>query len=194
VKIDWKILDPRLKLFLIVSFLFSLGNSSDTFLLLNAKNLGMSTTVVVFMYVLYNISQTAFSTPAGLLSDKFGAKKVFMGGLLVFSLVYFLFGFAQSSQLLWLLFPLYGVYIAATDGVSKVYISEFITTKESGTYFGAYYTLTAIGTFLASFIGGILWSKLSPSSTFYFGSILSFAAFIIFTLFQQNVLSKKAAI
>ena len=186
VKIDWKNLDPHLKIFLIVSFLFSLGNSSDTFLLLNAKNLGMTTTIVVLMYVLYNISQTVFSTPAGLLADKLGAKKVFMGGLFVFSLVYFFFGFVQSSLWLWFLFPLYGIYIAATDGVSKSYIAEFITAKESGTYFGAYYTLTAVGAFFASFIGGILWSKLSPSATFYFGSILSFSAFMIFIIFQSK--------
>jgi len=186
VKIDWKNLDPHLKIFLIVSFLFSLGNSSDTFLLLNAKNLGMTTTIVVLMYVLYNISQTVFSTPAGLLADKLGAKKVFMGGLFVFSLVYFFFGFVQSSLWLWFLFPLYGIYIAATDGVSKSYIAEFITPKESGTYFGAYYTLTAVGAFFASFIGGILWSKLSPSATFYFGSILSFSAFMIFIIFQSK--------
>ena len=186
VKIDWKNLDPHLKIFLIVSFLFSLGNSSDTFLLLNAKNLGMTTTIVVLMYVLYNISQTVFSTPAGLLADKLGAKKVFMGGLFVFSLVYFFFGFIQSSLWLWFLFPLYGIYIAATDGVSKSYIAEFITAKESGTYFGAYYTLTAVGAFFASFIGGILWSKLSPSATFYFGSILSFSAFMIFIIFQSK--------
>ena len=186
VKIDWKNLDPHLKIFLIVSFLFSLGNSSDTFLLLNAKNLGMTTTLVVLMYVLYNISQTVFSTPAGLLADKLGAKKVFMGGLFVFSLVYFFFGFVQSSLWLWFLFPLYGIYIAATDGVSKSYIAEFITAKESGTYFGAYYTLTAVGAFFASFIGGILWSKLSPSATFYFGSILSFSAFMIFIIFQSK--------
>ena len=186
VKIDWKNLDPHLKIFLIVSFLFSLGNSSDTFLLLNAKNLGMTTTIVVLMYVLYNISQTVFSTPAGLLADKLGAKKVFMGGLFVFSLVYFFFGFVQSSLWLWFLFPLYGIYIAATDGVSKSYIAEFITAKESGTYFGAYYTLTAVGAFFASFIGGILWSKLSPSATFYFGSILSFSVFMIFIIFQSK--------
>jgi len=125
-------------------------------------------------------------TPAGLLADKLGAKKVFTGGLFVFSLVYFFFGFVQSSLWLWFLFPLYGIYIAATDGVSKSYIAEFITAKESGTYFGAYYTLTAVGAFFASFIGGILWSKLSPSATFYFGSILSFSAFMIFIIFQSK--------
>lgn len=191
IKIDWRVLDPKLKLFLLISFIFALGNSSDTFLLLNAKNLGLSTTLVVLAYVLYNISQTVFATPAGLLSDKVGARKIFAGGLLVFSIVYLFFGLARNPVWLWILFPIYGVYIAATDGVSKAYISEFITKKESGTFFGAYYTLIAIGTFLASVIGGLLWSSISPSAIFYYGSILAFLAFIILILFHNSLLDVK---
>ncbi len=191
VKINWKMLDPKLKLFLLISFLFSLGNSSDAFLLLYAKYLGLTTTLVVLAYVLYNISQTAFSTPAGSLADKFGAKKIYLGGLLVFSVIYFFFGLTKQSMWLWILFPLYGIYIAATDGVSKSYIAEFITKKESGTYFGAYYTLTAIGAFLASAIGGLLWNKVNPSATFYYGSILSFVAFMVLLLFSNRLYRKK---
>jgi MFS family permease len=189
VKIDWKLLDPKLKLFLLISFIFALGNSSDTFLLLNAKNLGLSTTLVVLAYVLYNISQTVFATPAGYLSDKFGARKIFASGLVVFSIVYLFFGLAKDSLWLWVLFPVYGVYIAATDGVSKAYISEFITKKESGTFFGAYYTLTAVGTFFASVIGGLLWSIISPSATFLYGSILALLAFIVLILFHKRMLN-----
>lgn len=191
VKIDWRLLSPKLQLFLIISFIFALGNSSDTFLLLNAKNLGFSTTLVVLTYVLYNIFQTVFATPAGLLADKFGARKIFAGGLVVFGIVYFFFGLVTNPAWLWLLFPIYGVYIAATDGVSKAYISEFITKKESGTFFGAYYTFVAVGTFLASVIGGILWSSINPSATFYYGSILAFVAFIILILFHKRLLDVK---
>ncbi len=187
VKINWGLLKPKLKLFLVISFLFSLGNSSDVFLLLYAKNLGLTTTLVVLAYVLYNISQTLFATPAGSLADKIGAGRVFSAGLLVFSLVYFSFGFVKDPIWLWLLFPIYGIYIAATDGVSKAYISEFINKEESGTFFGAYYTLTAIGTFFASLAGGLLWNVINPSSTFFFGAIMSFLAFLVFTLFNRKV-------
>ena len=86
-------MDSKLKLFMLISFIFAAGNSSDAFLLLNAKNLGLTTSMVVLMYVLYNISQTVFATPAGILADKFGARKVFAGGLLVFSFVYLFFHF-----------------------------------------------------------------------------------------------------
>jgi MFS family permease len=186
VKIDWKLLQPKLRYFLIISFIFALGNSSDTFLLLNAKNLGLSTNLVVLTYVLYNVSQTIFATPAGQLSDKLGARKIFSGGLIVFSFVYLLFGLVKNPAWLWLLFPLYGIYIATTDGVSKAYISEFIHTSESGTFFGAYYTLTAIGSFFASVIGGLLWNWINPSATFYYGSIMAFVAFVIFVIFQKK--------
>jgi len=84
------------------------------------------------------------------------------------------------------LFPLYGVYIAATDGVSKAYISEFITKKESGTFFGIYYFLTAIGTFFASVIGGILWSSISPHATFFYGSAMAFLAFLVLLFYKQK--------
>jgi MFS family permease len=182
----WNILDRRLKIFLVISFLFSIGNSSDAFLLLQAKNLGLTTTLVVLTYVLYNISQTVFATPLGKLADFVGAKKVFLMGLIIFAIVYFLFGIIHTSNFLWLLFPIYGVYIAATDGVSKAYIGGFINKEESGTFFGAYYFITAIGTFLASVIGGLLWSYINPSSTFFYGSLMAILAFIIFSLYQKE--------
>ena len=187
VKISFKNMDSKLKLFLLISFIFAAGNSSDVFILLQAKNLGLTTIAVVFAYVLYNVSQTVFSTPAGILSDKLGARKIFAGGLVVFSLVYLSFGVINSSFFLWFLFPIYGVYIAATDGVSKAYLSEFIQKKESGTYFGAYYTLTAIGTFLASLIGGLLWQFISPHATFLYGSLMAFIAFVILIIFHKKL-------
>lgn len=186
IKIQWHLLQSKLKVFLLISFIFSLGNSSDAFLLLKAKNLGFSTTLVVLAYVLYNISQTVFATPAGHLSDKLGARNVFSGGLLVFAIVYLFFGLTKQPYWLWFLFPIYGIYIAATDGVSKAYISEFISKKESGTFFGAYYALTAIGTLFASIIGGLLWGTVGPSATFFYGSFMAFLAFIMLLHFKSK--------
>lgn len=187
VKISFKNMNFRLKLFLLISFIFAAGNSSDAFLLLRAKNLGLTTTIVVLIYVLYNISQTVFAAPLGHLSDKFGARKIYISGLLVFAIVYFAFGLVHNPAWLWLLFPIYGIYIAATDGVSKAYLSEFIDKKESGTYFGAYYTLNAVGIFLASLFGGFLWYKISPSATFMYGSVMAFLAFLIFVSFRKRL-------
>ncbi|MGB9883697.1 MAG: MFS transporter, partial [Microgenomates group bacterium] len=126
--------------------------------------------------------------PLGKLSDKIGHRKMFAFGLLVFSLVYFLFGFVKDGLYLWLLFPIYGVYIAATDGVSKAYLGEFINEKEAGSIYGFYQMILAIASFFASWFAGILWAKVSPSATFYFGALMSFLAFLILNL---NKLLKK---
>lgn len=168
-----------LVLFFIISVIFALGNSSDAFLILRAKNLGLSTTLVVATYILYNLSQTIFSTPAGQLADKIGARKVYAIGLLVFSAVYFSFGIINHSFWIWVLFPIYGVYIAATDGVSKAYISEFISEKESGTYFGLYQTGIAIASFFASYVAGLLWYKINPAATFFYGAGMALLAFLV---------------
>ncbi len=189
VKIDFKSINPRLKIFLLVSFIFTLGNSSDAFLLLRAKDLGLTTIFVTLTYILYNISQTIFATPAGKLADKIGAKKVFALGLLTFSLVYFAFGMIRNPIFIWFIFPIYGIYIAFTDGVSKAYVSEFIDKKESGSYFGLHQTLMAIGAFFASTIGGLIWKKIDPSFTFYYGSFMAFFALAVFVLSSFNYLN-----
>jgi len=169
----------KLVLFFTISMIFALGNSSDAFLILRAKNLGLTTTLVVVAYILYNLSQTIFSTPAGQLADKIGARKVYAIGLLVFSAVYFSFGIINHPFWIWVLFPIYGIYIAATDGVSKAYISEFISEKESGTYFGLYQTGIAIASFFASYVAGLLWYKINPAATFFYGAGMALLAFLV---------------
>lgn len=175
---SWKKLDKKVKFFIIISLIFALGNSSDAFLILRAKNLGLTTQYAVMVYVLYNVIQTISATFLGKLSDKIGHRKMFAFGLLIFSLVYFLFGSIQNSFYLWFLFPFYGLYISATDGVSKAYLGEFINKKESGSIFGFYQMMLAFAAFFASWFGGILWSKISPAATFYFGSLMSLLAFL----------------
>jgi MFS family permease len=185
---SFKNINPKVKLFLLISFIFALGNSSDAFLILRSKDLGLTTQLAVMVYVLYNLVQTLFSTPLGKLSDKIGHRKMFSFGLLVFSFVYFCFGAVKSSFYLWFLFPIYGLYIAATDGVSKAYLGEFIKEKEAGSIYGLYQMLIAFASFFASFIGGLLWSKINPSATFYFGSLMAFLSFLV--LFYGKVFRK----
>jgi MFS family permease len=186
VNFSWKSLDPKVKFFVLVSFIFALGNSSDAFLILRAKNLGLTTQLAVFAYVLYSLVQTVLSAPIGSLSDKIGHRKMFIFGLLVFSLVYLAIGIVNNSIFLWFLFPLYGIYVAATDGVSKAYLGEFIKEREAGSVYGLYQMVIALATFFASWFGGLLWAKVAPSATFYFGAIMSFLAFLIFIVGRRK--------
>jgi MFS family permease len=172
-------MNSKLKLFFFVSIIFSLGNSSDTFLILRAQNLGLTTALIILTYVLYNVSQTIFSVPAGLIADKIGDRRVYAAGLIIFSFVYLAFGAIHNSFWIWFIFPVYGLYIAFTDSISKAYIAEFITEKVSGTYFGLYQTVISFATFFASFFAGILWTSFGASSTFYYGSFMAFAAFLL---------------
>src|SRR3989339_77091 len=112
VKIAWRELDPSFKIFLLVTVVFSLGNSSDAFLILRAKGLGLSIFYTIFAYVVFNLSYSLFSLPAGMISDRVGPRKVLFIGFLVFSAIYMMFGLVNNGAFVWILFPLYGVYMA----------------------------------------------------------------------------------
>jgi len=185
-KFSLKNLNPAFKIFLIVSIIFAIGNSSDAFLILRAKNLGLTTVLAIFAYVIFNLFYAIFSTPAGVLSDKIGPKKLLTFGFFFFAFIYFLFGISQSSILIWLLFALYGIYMALTEGIGKAYISQIGEKERLATSFGIYQTAIGICTFFASLIAGILWSKINPSAPFIFGSILALIAGFMFLFYSKE--------
>ncbi|MEI7451963.1 MAG: MFS transporter [Candidatus Falkowbacteria bacterium] len=192
VKFSWKSLDKNFKLFLAVSVIFAIGNSSDVFIILRAKNLGFSLTLTILSYVLFNFAYSIFSYPAGAVADKIGSKKVLTFGFILFAAVYFALGFINQAWLIWILFPLYGLYMALTDGVSRSYISTIVPATQSGTAFGAYQTVVGLCAFLASFIAGWLWNLLSPSAPFVFGGIMALIAAAVFISFDFLKLNKKS--
>jgi MFS family permease len=192
VKIIWKNLDKNLKLFLFISVLFAIGNSSDVFIILRAQNLGLSVTLTILTYVLFNFCYSAFSYPAGAVADKIGSKKVLAFGYILFAAVYLAFGLINQSLFIWFLFPLYGIYMALTDGVSRSYISEIVPEVKIGTAFGAYQTVIGLCAFLASFIAGWLWNLINPSAPFIFGAAMSLLAALVFIFFNtKSKLIKK---
>lgn len=182
---EWKKANISFKLFLLVSFIFTIGNSSMAFLILRAQNLGLSITLSISVYVLANISSALFGIPAGILADKVGAKRVLFFGYLLFSYVYLMFGMADSAGIVWFLFPAYGLFLALTEGVGKAYISRLVPHEIAASAFGIYQVAIGTATFLASFIAGELWTKISPSAPFVFGSVIAFSSAIIFYLISR---------
>lgn len=172
----WDGFGPQYKLFLLVSIIFSLGNSSDVFLILRSKDLGLSASLVVLAYVVYNIFYALFSYPAGILADRIGFKKVIFAGFFIFSLVYAGFGMANNPHAVWPLFAVYGFYIAFTEGVSKAYISNIASKDKVGTAIGLYYTATGIAVLFASLVAGGLWSLFGPPAAFFYGTLTSLLA------------------
>ena len=184
---NWRNLDHSFKIFLLISFIFALGNSSDAFLILRAQNLGLSLILVVLAYVLFNFTYAIFSIPAGIISDKIGPKKVLLIGFLLFSAVYLFFGLAHSSLFLWFLFPVYGMYMALTEGVGKAYISNLVPQEKTGTAFGVYQTTIGLCTFFASLIAGLFWTYIDVSAPFIFGSIIAVISAFLFVVLEKKV-------
>jgi len=174
------------KILLIGLALFSLGNSSDTFLILKSKNIGMSLTLVILAYVLYNFVYSAFSVPAGKIADKIGKTKVFLGGLILYALVYIGFAVNKSLWGVFLLFFIYGFYIAMTDGISKAIAGSIVDKERAGTAYGLMQTVIGLSTLLASVIGGFLWTLIGPYATFYFGSACAILAFFFLIVYFRT--------
>jgi MFS family permease len=177
---------PQLKMFLFGLCVFSLGNSSDSFLILRAKNLGLSLVLIISAYILYNIVYALSSVPAGVISDKIGTKKVFITGIIIFMLVYLGFAVDKSGVFVWPLFAIYGFYIGLTDGVSKAMVGALISKEQAGTAYGALTTITSLFTLFASVIGGFLWSLVASSATFYFAVICAAISIPIFLLIKPK--------
>lgn len=172
-------LDGNLKLYLAVTFLFTLGNSSNSFLLLRAYDIGFSSSDTILLYFIYNITASALAIPCGKLSDKFGRKGLLISGYLTFSLVYFGFAFCNSKWLMILIFMIYGVYTAMTAGVERAFIAEIAPKSLKGTMLGLHSTLAGIALLPASMIAGFLWDGIGAYAPFVFGGIMSFASAII---------------
>lgn len=174
-----KKLDKRLHLYLGVTFLFTLGNSSNSFLLLRAADVGFSSSSAVLLYFVYNITASILAVPCGKLSDKFGRKKLLVGGYLVFSLVYFGFAVCSSKPFMILIFIIYGIFTAMTAGVERAFIAEIAPPELKGTMLGLHSTLAGIALLPASIIAGLLWDGIGAYAPFVYGGLLSLIAAVI---------------
>ncbi len=146
--------------------LFTLFNSSDVFLLLKAKQSGLDDASVIGVYIFYNLVYAVFAFPLGILADKIGLKSIFVFGLIIFAVVYF--GMANCENKLWfyVLFFLYGIYAASTEGISKAWISNISDKKDTATAIGTYSGLQSICTMFASALAGFIWFQFGSDTTF----------------------------
>ena len=172
LKFNWGSLDKRLKFFLIFTFIFTLGNSSNQFLLLRAKNLGSSLSQVILFYLVYNLIYALFAYPAARISDKIGRKRILVLGYLFYGIVYFAFALNKSFLNLWFLFGLYGLYMGFTEGTEKALVSDMAPVDLRATAIGLHATFVGIGLFPASFLAGLLWKFFGPAAPFYLGGAL----------------------
>jgi MFS family permease len=173
--------DAKFKLFVLVVALFTLGNSSDAFLFLRAKNLGVNVVFIPLLWGLFNLVYTLSSTPAGVLSDKIGRRKIILFGFLVYGLSYLGFAFANRSLHVWILFAIYGVYYGLTDGALRAFVADLVKEEDKrGTAYGFYHGAVGFCALPASLILGYLWQTFGAHVAFSFGAVLALLAGVIF--------------
>jgi MFS family permease len=161
-------------LFLGISAIFALGNSSDAFLILRAKDLGLSLTAVILAYVLYNVVYSLLAMPSGIASDRLGRRMVMVGGFLVYGLVYLGFAAVGSGAAVWPLFAVYGVYIALTEGVARAFVADLAPVDRRATFLGVYHTSIGLMAVASSVLAGILWQAVAPGAPFLLGASTAF--------------------
>lgn len=182
----WKTSQREYKLLLIFLTLFSLVNSSDVFLILKSKQVANSDTIAILGYVFYNLIYAIASYPIGILSDKFGKKNTFIMGLIIFSAVYFGFAMNQNYYLIWILFALYGIYAASTEGVSKAWVSDLVPDEFRGTAIGLLTMLSSFAVMIGSVLAGFLWDSFGAQVPFLLSSIVSLIIAIFLFFFERN--------
>jgi len=170
--------DTRFKLFLVIMAVFTLGNSSDFFVILRAQNLGSSVLYVVLMLAVFNIAYAVTALPAGILSDRLGRRGIIAVGWFIYALVYL--GFALASELwqVWLLFAGYGVYYGVVEGVARAFVADLVPEEKRGTAYGLYHGVVGLALLPASLIAGWLWQAYIPAAPFFFGAGLAFIAML----------------
>jgi MFS family permease len=179
-KLGWKSFSGSYKFFIGVAALFSLGNSSDVFLILRAQNVGIPLAVIPLVYLTFNVIYGLGALPAGILSDRFGPKPIIFLSFILFGFIYL--GFAQAGRPvhIWFLFIAYGLFMAMTEGVQKAFLATIIPQEFKATGFGFYNTLVGLAVLPASLIGGLLWDRVGPQATFLYGSVTAWLAALLF--------------
>jgi len=185
-------------IFLVVVGIFTLGNSSDAFLVLRAQNLGVSVIGILIMLVVFNLVYSLVSTPAGSLSDRVDRRRMIIGGWLVYAAIYFGFALAQEGWQVWVLYVVYGLYYGMAYGTANALVADLVPENLRGTAYGTYHAMIGILAFPASLIAGILWQGagtwggFGPAAPFLFGAMLALSAALLMAFWFPRFTHKPA--
>lgn len=187
-RLSFSALNPDFKFFLLVVAIFTLGNSSDAFLVLRAQERGLNVAGVLGMLITFNLIYAVLSSPLGALSDRIGRKRLIIGGWLVYGLLYLGFAAAQTAWQIWMIYALYGLYYAAVEGTAKALVADLIPEEQRGTAYGFYNATVGLMALPASLMAGILWQGIGswagfgPSAPFIAGAVLALLSSVMLAL------------
>ena len=163
--------------FLAVMLIFTLGNSSDAFIILRAQGVGVPVELIPIVYALFNLVSALTAIPAGRLADRIGRRRVIGYGWAVYAFAYLGFAFANASWMIWALYAFYGLYYSLTEGSAKAMVAELVPDTSRGAAYGLYSASVGVMALPASLIAGALWN-ISPAVPFAFGATLAAVAFV----------------
>lgn len=181
--------------FLVVMLIFTLGNSSDAFLILRANDVGVSPVTIPLIIAAFNLVSALAAIPAGRLSDRIGRRKAITIGWAVYVVTYLGFALVKTPWMVWGLYTLYGLYYAFTEGSGKAMVAELVPEANRGAAYGLYNASIGVMALPASLIAGALWQRVSPVAPFAFGAIVAFIAFVALWFIperttQRNLIEK----
>jgi len=193
-KFHFKDLPAKYYFFLVILFIFTLGNSTDALLMVKANEIGVKVALIPLVYLITNVVSVLTAIPAGLFSDRIGKEKTLIAGYIIYAVVYYGFGITTSTRAIFALFALYGLYSAATDGIQKAFISDLIDKNKKGTGLGIYNALLGVTLLPASLIAGLLYDKVNSSVPFYFGAATAIISAILMLIFILTNRKEKESI
>lgn len=179
LKLHWNKWDKKFKYFLLIITLFTLGNSSDAFLLLRAKDLGIDIVSIPILWFVLHFSKTIFSIPGGSLSDRIGRRSVMILAWTVYGLVYMGFAFASKAYHIWLLFFIYGLFFGLSEGTERAWVADLVEESKRGTAYGVYNFFIGMATLPASLLMGLLWKTIGVQWAFSFGAVMALIAALL---------------
>ncbi len=185
-------INPRFLLFLIALLIFTLGNSTDAFLLLKAQNAGVCLALIPIIWMVLSISKTIFAIPGGRLSDKIGRKPVIIGGWVVYGATYLGFAFAGGQATIWGLFFAYGLYFGLCEGTEKAFVAELTPEKARGNAYGLYNLAIGIGALPASVIFGLVWDMWGSRYAFIMGALLALIASLVLAFVKKPISAQNS--
>jgi MFS family permease len=175
--ISLKVLRGPFAGFMVVMLIFTLGNSSDAFLILRANDVGIQPVVIPLIIAAFNLVSALAAIPAGKLSDRIGRRKAITIGWAIYAVTYLGFALVKAPWMVWGLYMLYGLYYAFTEGSGKAMVAELVPEANRGAAYGLYNASIGVMALPASLIAGALWQRISSAAPFAFGAIVAFIAF-----------------
>ena len=191
LSIQWKGWNREFKLFLLIITLFTLGNSSDAFLLLRARDLGIQTATIPILWFFFHLSKTIFSIPGGTLSDRLGRRKMMIIAWAIYGLVYFGFASASEPFHIWALFFIYGLFFGLSEGTERAWVADLVDESKRGTAYGAYYFFIGMASLPSSLLMGLIWKAIGVQWAFSFGAALALIASLLALILVGGDETKK---